>query len=57
MNKLVQSVMPEWVSHAISSMYEAVSNQKLGYAKVSTNFEKVVGRSARDITLFLPHLG
>ena len=56
-NKLVQSGMPEWVSHAVTSMYEAVSDQKLGYAKVSPDFEKVVGRSTQDISLFLPHLG
>jgi NAD(P)H dehydrogenase (quinone) len=57
MNKLIQTGLPKWASQAITSMYEAVNDPTLGYAKISSDFEKVVGHSPRAITTFLPNLG
>lgn len=56
-NKLIHAGMPAWASQAITSMYLAVSNEKFGYATVSSDYENVVGHSAQTINKFLPYLG
>lgn len=52
-SKLTQNGMPKPLVEAIAGMYLAISDEQFGYAKISQDYENMVGAPAQDAQQFL----